>query len=251
MKLDHIIISVQNLPAAITAYRQQGFVVTEGGRHSSGTTENALIAFADGAYIELIAPTGEERSGDGYNYTVLVSEADGYTGFALLTYDLEADAADMVARDLPLNSVAEGSRQKPSGETLRWKAAMMPDTMSPFFIEDVTPRNLRVSDHPEHLAHPNGATAITDVTVITSPNTVKEIVSGYRVMSGTDPKLSDGLAIFPLDGFTITVRTATLDVHRQHVGQRGRAPFQITLRTTRPDVAAMRIHGARMAFTMT
>ncbi|MEO1440869.1 MAG: VOC family protein, partial [Chloroflexota bacterium] len=170
---------------------------------------------------------------------------------ATLSHDLEADAAAMTTRGLSLNPVANGSRQKPTGEALRWKATMMPDTMSPFFIEDVTPRNLRVSDRPQDLAHPNGAIAITDVTVISSVAAVKEVVSSYRIITDEDPKLSDGLAVFPLDGFTITVRTATLDVHRDHFAARARAPFQITLRTTRPDVAAIHIHGARMAFTMT
>jgi hypothetical protein len=54
--LDHIIILVsyqelQSLPAWIP----KNFTVTPGGRHADGKTENKLICFEDGSYIEFIA----------------------------------------------------------------------------------------------------------------------------------------------------------------------------------------------------
>ena len=52
--IDHIVIAVVDLAVASRNYEGLGFTVVPGGRHPVGT-HNALIAFADGAYIELIA----------------------------------------------------------------------------------------------------------------------------------------------------------------------------------------------------
>ena len=52
--IDHIVIAVPDLDVARKSYEALGFTVVPGGRHPVGT-HNALIAFADGAYVELIA----------------------------------------------------------------------------------------------------------------------------------------------------------------------------------------------------
>src|SRR5216684_222849 len=62
--IDHIVIVVRDLDAAVADYGRLGFTVVRGGRHPSMGTHNALIAFSDGAYFELI-PTASpacERS---------------------------------------------------------------------------------------------------------------------------------------------------------------------------------------------
>ena len=52
--IDHLVIVVPELEAAVASYRGLGFTVVPGGRHPIGT-HNALIAFEEGAYLELIA----------------------------------------------------------------------------------------------------------------------------------------------------------------------------------------------------
>ncbi|WP_373788558.1 VOC family protein, partial [Delftia acidovorans] len=64
LPLDHIVIAVQDLEAAVADYRALGFQVAIGGRHPGRTSHNALVVFADGAYLEIIAwtaPAPEER----------------------------------------------------------------------------------------------------------------------------------------------------------------------------------------------
>ncbi|PMP81392.1 MAG: VOC family protein, partial [Roseiflexus castenholzii] len=53
--IDHIVILVRDLLAAIDDYTALGFTVTPGGVHADGATHNALVAFVDGGYLELIA----------------------------------------------------------------------------------------------------------------------------------------------------------------------------------------------------
>jgi hypothetical protein len=52
--VDHFVVVVADLETAIRNYTTAGFTVVRGGRHNIGT-HNALIAFADGSYLELIA----------------------------------------------------------------------------------------------------------------------------------------------------------------------------------------------------
>ena len=44
--VDHIVVVVPELEAAIRSYAELGFTVVRGGRHNIGT-HNALVAFAD------------------------------------------------------------------------------------------------------------------------------------------------------------------------------------------------------------
>src|SRR5262249_58019959 len=52
--IDHLVVAVPDLDAAIESYQSVGFHVVRGGRHQVGT-HNALVPFADGVYLELIA----------------------------------------------------------------------------------------------------------------------------------------------------------------------------------------------------
>jgi len=53
LHLDHVVIYVADLNRAMADYTALGFTVTRGGAHAR--TENALISFADGTYLELLA----------------------------------------------------------------------------------------------------------------------------------------------------------------------------------------------------
>ena len=55
MKIDHVVILVQDLAQAMGDYAACGYTVTPGGEHIAGETHNALVCLADGAYLELIA----------------------------------------------------------------------------------------------------------------------------------------------------------------------------------------------------
>lgn len=61
--LDHAIVAVHDLEQAIHDHRSLGFTVIPGGVHANRATHNALIAFANGTYLELLAATGDATAG--------------------------------------------------------------------------------------------------------------------------------------------------------------------------------------------
>src|SRR5439155_377339 len=54
-RLDHVVVVVGPLADAVAVFTSAGFTVTPGGRHDALPTENALVCFADGTYLELLA----------------------------------------------------------------------------------------------------------------------------------------------------------------------------------------------------
>ena len=61
MLLDHVVLFVDDLDDAVNIFSSHGFTVTPGG--INGPTHNALIAFENETYIELIALQNEQHDG--------------------------------------------------------------------------------------------------------------------------------------------------------------------------------------------
>ncbi len=160
MKLDHVIIAVSDLDQAVSDYRSLGFTTRYGGRHASGSTHNALIGFQDGSYLELLALTGDPAQPGTIDFSPLVMRGEGLVGYALRSADLNADAEALRARGAQVGAVSEGQRLRTDDILLRWRTASLDGGMSPFLIEDITPRVLRVPDDLEAVTHPNGITGI-------------------------------------------------------------------------------------------
>lgn len=158
--IDHLVIAVSALDAAIATYRALGFTVVPGGRHPIGT-ENALIAFRDGSYLELIAflePRPQHR------WYQRLQQGGALIDYCLATDDLSGDARALRDAGVALADPRPLSRVRPDGYELRWVLAI-PDEhagVAPFLIEDETPRGERV---PAARTHANGATGMRALTV--------------------------------------------------------------------------------------
>lgn len=183
-QVDHLVILVEDLEAAMQAYQQAGFTVVRGGEHPTGT-HNALIGFADGSYLELIAfrqPNPEHRW---YRYLAL---GGGLVDLCLLSDDLASDVVQIGARGVTLR-MSEGSRRRPDGVTIAWKGATPPDELTglvPFLIEDVTPRSERVP-HGQQAEHANGTRGLAEV-VIAVPD-LSQAVEAWHALTGTTGEL--------------------------------------------------------------
>ena len=87
--IDHLVVAVPDLDAAMANYRALGFTVVRGGRHPVAT-HNALIAFADGAYIELI---GFYEADPTHRWWEPLQRGGGLVDFCMGTDALPDDAA--------------------------------------------------------------------------------------------------------------------------------------------------------------
>lgn len=145
--IDHVVVLVRDLEQASANYERAGFTVTPGGRHAHGATHNALIAFEDGAYFELIAFLEPDRRQE-HRWWPRLAQGEGLVDYALLSDDLADDATALRARGLPVNGPGDNGRRRPDGQRIAWRAVTLGRGVGhpalPFAIEDVTPRGLRV-----------------------------------------------------------------------------------------------------------
>lgn len=163
--IDHVVIGVRDLEQAAADYEALGFTVTPGGEHAGGATHNALIGFADGTYLELIAFTDPERPQE-HRWWSKIAAGEGLIDFALRSDGLAAEASRLRDAGLANDGPQEGGRLRPDGERVAWRNLVVenPDVSLPFLIEDVTPRELRV---PAGTAanHLNGVMGVDGLTV--------------------------------------------------------------------------------------
>ena len=159
--IDHVAVVVDELESAIESYSRAGFTVVRGGKHPIGT-HNALIAFADGSYLELIAFL---KPGTGHRWQAALEKGSGIVDFCMSTDDLAADVESMRRAGAKVGDPFSLTRDRPDGYHLSWVLATPEPPFSgqlPFLIKDETPRDERV---PRERSHANGAIGIPTLAI--------------------------------------------------------------------------------------
>ena len=200
--VDHVVIAVEALRPAIARFRSEGYIVTPGGRHANGATENALICFADGSYLELLALTGDPPKPGAIDFSRMMAAGPGPVGFALRLTGLGTMATAMRARSISVGSVIKGERQRPDGVQVIWKLALVDEGFLPFLIEDVTPHTQRVPDDPVITTHSNGRRGIE--SVIVGARDLRMTATRYMHLLGTPP---DPMMRFRLENADIALES--------------------------------------------
>ncbi len=198
-QFDHAVVLVPGLGAARRAWGEAGFDVVPGGRHEGSPTENALVAFSDSSYVELLAPRSflvpagaavlrsttpglawiRSRPGFLRRVLSLTGVRRGFVDWAVGTSDVAAAVAAARERGLAIGDPVAMGRTRPDGERLEWKVAFPDSPWLPFLIEDVTPRERRV---PAGAKHPNGFTGIAALEV--SVRDVETAASRFEQLLG-------------------------------------------------------------------
>lgn len=256
LRFDHAVILVNDLEQAIADYKTLGFNVFFGGEHAGGLTHNALIVFQDGTYLELLAPTrpnllNQIDPNDRTNFLFMFERGEGFGGYALLSQKLEDDVAGMEHRGLKVQLRPPGGRARPDGEELRWRSAMLDGSMTPFFIQDDTPRQLRVTNDPDLRRQPNGVSGIAGIMIPYSE--LNNGVKLYSTILGNPPQQQDAMsADFALKGVTITLVEPSSDDQTlgDHLAQYGEVPYKLWLWTVVEETAghldSALSHGAQL-----
>lgn len=188
--LDHVVIAFHDLEKAIADWQAQGYTVVRGGRHPGRTSHNALVAFEDGSYVELIAwvePNPAERWS-----TMLLRHGEGLMDFALLPESVPRAIDEARSRGLHLNGPIDGGRVRPDGRELKWQTARQTTFDLPFLCGDVTPRELRVPAGDAR-KHANGAKGIAKVSVaVVDPDAS---LARYEALLGTLDRAGGGIRV--------------------------------------------------------
>lgn len=274
-RLDHVVVLVEDLGAATGNYAALGFTLIEGGEHTGRGSHNALIAFADGSYLELIAfkrrsappglkipkhvraleLTATKSSPAERRVRAWETAGEGLVDFALLPGTIEDAIAEARGRGLALEGPLPGGRLRPDGRQVSWQLGI-PDAFDlPFLCADVTPRSLRVPDGARQ--HANGVMGIIGILVLVTDLDIS--VPRYRALLGLDPAQGsafpwpDAQAVdFVLGSTTISLAepTGKSGPLWDHWNRSGEGPYALRLRTNDKARAGMldpaRTHGARV-----
>jgi glyoxalase-like protein len=183
--LDHVVYVARDLAEAVEDHKRRGFTVTPGGEHAGGVTHNALVCFADGSYLELVAFRRPDPTHRWWRHAA----NGGFADFAVLSDDLAGDLSAL--KDLVVREAAEGGRTRPDGVSLRWRAAFLRAPL-PFLIEDLTPRNLRVPGG-DAARHANGVTGVATLKVAArDQRSVHESYERLRARGAPDIQIAHG-----------------------------------------------------------
>lgn len=248
--LDHIVILVNDLAAARADYERLGFTVVDGGEHTDGASHNALVSFADGSYLELLA---FRRAAPQHRWWRHTAAGEGLIDFALLPADTAADVAAARARGLSLVGPNPGGRARPDGVRLEWQTAFAERPELPFLCGDVTARELRVPGAAAW-GHANEAQGIATVTV--AVRDLAASAAAYSALLGQQPAVEQDRRVFHLGETAIILRALAADEPdgselEEHLNSRGEGIYALGLRgpAARPPLVFDRdlAHGVRMA----
>ncbi|ORY68321.1 glyoxalase-like domain-containing protein [Pseudomassariella vexata] len=161
--LDHIVVLVpHSFLTTPPSWFANLFTFYPGGRHAEGLTENTLVLFADGSYIEFIAfvpgidPAkrathrwGRKKEGTVIDWAFTLRKNDAFPNIQR--------KVEHTSTGIKYSDLIPGGRIRPDGEVLQWKisSALKRDNdgqengsiepgQLPFWCLDVTPRELRV-----------------------------------------------------------------------------------------------------------
>ena len=236
--IDHLVIISADLEHAVADATRAGFTVVPGGTHADGATHNALIAFADGSYIELIAPTNGVE-GRTHRWFARLVQGGGLVDVCLGSDDLVGDVREINNRGRAYSEAQANGRHRPDGVELKWKGSMPPgavgETGWPFLIEDVTPRENRVANDPDQVKHANGALGVAGVTVLVHDLAAStgdyEAITGRSARTMTSPLEGTPLATFiTFDKCWIMLTQPTAGQALEHLQNHGQGPYSVVLR---------------------
>lgn len=257
--IDHLVIVVRDLADATRDYAALGFAVTPGGTHADGQTHNALVAFADGVYLELIAFIDPAKP-SGHYWWPRLAEGEGLEDFCLLSDDLASDAAQWQAAGLAAQGPSAGGRQRPDGQQLQWQTVRFGQPADaatlPFVIQDVSPRALRVPTASAHTLAitPTSITRLIGLRVVTDD--LQAAMRDYVTLLGSVPIGQDAhTARFIVGSQWIASHAPgpTDDAMQQHLQAHGPGPYEFLLGGAAPMPTKQPIlldptltHGARI-----
>ena len=202
LELDHVSVCGSNLDTLRQAFTDVGLTPDFGGPHGNGITQMALVGFADGTYLELIAPIKPGVT-EGSDWAKFMPEDAVTCAWAVTSNVLLQEVDRLKKAGIAVTAPEAGSRKRPDGMSVEWKTAGVGSgtrgSVLPFVIEDETPREWRVHTS----ASVAGAPVSGVVSVVLGVNNLDASIALFRKAYGwSDPVIQKEkdfgkLAYFP------------------------------------------------------
>lgn len=193
-QLDHVVILLpydylSNPPNWLT----DNFTISPGGRHADHKTENRLILFQDGTYVELIAfinDDSEKRRGHWWDKPYGVVDF-AYTTSSSLDHKSLNDRLSKSGTGISYAEPKEGGRARPDGVELKWRVTF-PEGVARgnvnFWCEDVTPRERRVPVTDANTTHPSGVRGMAGMTQEVEKDRLKQLSDATAAILDVEKK---------------------------------------------------------------
>ena len=165
--IDHLASAWRDHDNAVEQFENVGLTATFGGTHADGTTQMSMLSFADGSYLELIAPTDSTEPGETVRWPDHIRTDAGPCAWCLRAEDITGAAKAAIDAGEPIVGPQRGGRSRPDGTTIEWDELFVgPESdrfMLPFFVRDRTPRSYRV---PDPWVHEGPITGIAEIVLL-------------------------------------------------------------------------------------
>jgi hypothetical protein len=193
--LDHILLGCSDLDKGITFVEEKtGVRAAFGGVHPGRGTQDALLSFGEHRYLEIIAP--DPKQSGVQQFTAIANLVEPrLIGWAAHPGDLDSFAKKLHEASLAFEGPTPGSRKRPDGGLLQWKALRLKDDASgllPFFIEWSAN-----SLHPSTDA-PSGCRIVRIEILTPDPDalakTAKQLGLDFPIVKANNPQLRATIA---------------------------------------------------------
>lgn len=123
LTVDHLVFTAPDLASGCDIIEELlGVRPVTGGRHQHWGTHNALLSLGERSYFEVVAPDPAlPRPKRGRWMELFYGQRPRLATWVVATSSIDAVYRQAIAAGIPLGKVAEGSREKPDGSTLRWR----------------------------------------------------------------------------------------------------------------------------------
>jgi hypothetical protein len=193
-QIDHVVLL---LPYALITspptWLTSAFTLSPGGRHADNRTENRLILFADGSYLELIAFIEDDpKNREGHWW----DKPYGIVDWALTTTteeqpDVKKINSRLEGKDSKVRYTdpVAGGRKRPDGVELQWKVTFptgIERGVVPFWCHDITEREKRVPISKKATKHPSGALGVAGVRIAVDNGREKAVSEAVGAIVGNE-----------------------------------------------------------------
>jgi catechol 2,3-dioxygenase-like lactoylglutathione lyase family enzyme len=253
---DHVILGVGDLAAAEAAFRAAGFHVAARADAQATDTDNRLVCFPDGSYLQ-IAALRDPAGGVGHKWAALMAEGDGWVDLALSTASADAVRSRLAAAGLTATEPRSSVRPLTDGRS--WSIRVVQagrgagaSAALPYFVEDTGSRDIRVPPPP--VAQPGGS-GVTGVTLLVQDlSALRPALEAIWGPSETvAPRFPGAAAALLLRSGGAWLEAIEPDGGsgrlQDHLSRRGEGVFEASIGLAEPDPSApvLTLCGARLA----